>query len=360
MVYKIKAFKIAKRLKFIDMKKIIVLSVFLAGILQINFVKAVDDVYDAPAPKQVKVKKTYTAPAEQTEKTVPYSEEGNSGTRISSSSGNDIQENYQTDNNYYNDENYSGSSFGYTDRIRRFHNPSIQFNYGWNNWNNNFYDPWNSYNNNYGWNNWNSYAFTPSWTYGYNNFYNPFSGPTQIIIIQPGYSSWYNTGFCNPYNSWNGFGSYGFSPYCSNAIYNYGYSNYSGYYDYNRKNVVYTPRTGSYGNTNNSTGNSNYNYSKNYPSNTNSGSWNATGTNNTNSSNNINNNSTPVKTNKWSNNNSTNPNSNSGSWSNPYKNNNNNTTPSNNNSHNNNSGWQNNNSNPDNNNSGIKIGSRPK
>ena len=340
------------------MKKIIVLSVLLVSILQINFVNADDDVYDAPKPKKVKSKQIYTSPTQQTEKTVPYSEEGSSVSRTSSS-GNDMQNDYQIDNNYV-DENYSGSSFGYSDRIRRFHNPSIQFNYGWNNWNNNFYDPWNTYNNNFGWNNWNSYAFTPSWTYGYNNFYNPFCNNAQIIIIQPGFSSWYNNGFYNPWSSWNNYSwnswnNYGFSPYCSNAIYNYGYSNYSGYYDNNRKNVIYTPRTGTYGNSNTSNGNRNYNSTKNYPSNTNSGSWNATGNGNTNSSNNVTNgNSTPPKTNKWNNNNS---NSNSGSWSNPYKNNNNtNTTPSNNSNNNN---WQNNNSNSDNN-SGIKIGSRPK
>ena len=361
------------------MKKILVLSVLLIGISQINFVKAGDDVYDAPAEKKVKAKQTYTetqtyvAPDNQaaSEKTVAYVEEGSSTSRVSSPAYNNNPNNYQTDSRY-SDDDYSGSSFGYSDRISRFHNPSFQFNYGWNNWNNNYYDPWSSYNNNYGWNNWNSYSFTPSWTYGYNNFYNPFGGNTQIIIIQPGYgyNSWYNTGFYNPYNSWN---NYGFSPYCSNAIYNNGYSNYSGYYDNNRKNVVYTPRTGTYGNSNNSYGNRNYNNTKNYPSNTNtnSGSWNAT--NNTNSSNNVsnnnnvNNNTAPAKTNKWSNNNNTNTNSNSGSWSNPYKNNNNtNTTPpsnNNNSNNNNNNSWQNNNSNSNsnsNNNSGIKIGSRPK
>ncbi len=366
MVYKIKRFKIAKRLKFTVMKNIFIFSVLLVSILQVNLANAQDDVYDAPRPKQVKVKQTYSAPVEQTEKIIPvettqsYDEDRNSNYRISSN--NDKQPNYSNNNNgnYYSDNDYSSDfGYGYSDRIRRFHNSSIQFSYGFNSYNN-FYDPYNSYNNN--WNTWDNYSFTPSWTYGYNNFYNPFCSNNQIIIIQPGFSSWYNTGFYNPYsfNSWNNY-SYGFSPYCSNAIYNYGYSNYEGYYDNNRKNVVYTPRTGGYNNTNHITkGNvSNYNY--NSPSNNNNGGGFTTG----------NNTQQNVSSKKWNNGNSNNSNTennnvykynNNNRPTNTYNNqniapNNQNTAPANNN---NSWGNSNNNNNSNSGNSGIKIGTKPK
>lgn len=340
------------------MKNIVIFSALLFCVFQINSVVAQDDVYDAPRPKQVKVKATYTAPSEQeeriipVEKTMPYEEGNSSSSRMQSNTYN--QNNYSQNDSYYNDNDYASDfGYGYTDRIRRFHNPSFQFNYGWNNWNNNYYDPWNSYSNTYGWNNWNSYSFTPSWTYGYNNFYNPFWSGSQIIIFQPGfgYSSWYNTGFYNPYNSWNNY--YGFSPYCASTIYNYGYPNYEGYYDNHRKNVVYTPRTGGYNNTNHfSNGSNNYNSN----SNTNYSGY-SNGSNNTQQV------TTPKK---WNTNYNYN-NSNSDNSNNVYKYNNN--KPANNNWNNNsspepsnNSGWGNNsNHNSGNNsNSGVKIGSRPK
>lgn len=351
------------------MKKIIALTVVIAGFLQGSNMIAADDVYDAPVKRKVKQtysepSQTYPAPAE-IERTAPYIEEGSTTARGSSFGDNTTD--YRVSNeNYYSDD-YSGSSFGYTDRIQRFHNPSIQFNYGWNNWNNNYYDPWNTYNNQFGWNNWNNYSFTPSWTYGYNNFYNPFWNTSAIVIIQPGFNSWYNTGFNNPWNnwgwsSWNNYNyGYGFSPYCSNAIFNNGFSNYGGYYDYNRKNVVYTPRTGTYGNSSVSTGTRNYNSSG--SSNTNSGGWNVKNNTNSNTgSNATNNNSGNTKNNKWSNSNSNTNSTNNSGWSNPYKNSNNNNNNSNYNTQpsNNNSNWNNSNSNSNSNSSGIKIGSRPK
>ncbi len=347
------------------MKKLVIIAGILLGFAQQNLVKAVDDVYDAPQPKKVRVKQTYTEPtqpAQPVEKTVPYYDEDNTSSRVQSSNV-DRANNYDNrDESQYSDD-YAVSSFGYTDRIRRFHNPNIQFNYGWNNWNNNFYDPWN----NNGWNNWNNFSFTPSWTYGYNNFYNPFWGNTQVIIVQPGFNSWYNNGFYNPYNSfygnsfgwnnfgWNNFGWNGFSPYCSNVIYNNGFSNFGSYYDGNRKNIVYGPRTNSYGNSNRN-GNTNSNTTKNYynngSTNTNSGNWN------------VNNNNTQQNTTtKSTNTNNNNPQKNTGSWSNPYKNNN---APTNNN--NNNNGWKSNNNNnysspapsPGSGTGGVKIGTRPK
>ena len=63
------------------MKNIVIFSVLLAGIFHFTLASAQDDVYDAPKAKKVKVKQTYTAPAEQTEriipveKTQPYTEE---------------------------------------------------------------------------------------------------------------------------------------------------------------------------------------------------------------------------------------------------------------------------------------------
>ena len=336
------------------MKKLLVLSVLWVAFSQINSVKAGDDVYDKPTEKKVKIKQTYTEPVEQPkkiiseEKTQPYTENGNSSVRVQSNEYNRNDDNYSDNNDFGSDFGY-----GYSDRIRRFHNPSIQFNYGYNSYNN-FYDPYNSYSyNNNNWNSWDNYAFTPSWTYGYNNFYNPFCGNTQIIIIQPGFSSWYNTGFYNPYNSWNNYyNSYGFSPYCSNTIYNYGYSNYEGYYDNHRKNVVYTPRTGGYSNTNNFTkgNNTNYNYNQ------------STNTNNTGGFTNGNNTPQNYNTKKWGNeNNNSNPeNNNVYKYNNKPENNwNNNSTPAPSNNNNNN-GWGKNDNNSNTGNSGIKIGSRPK
>lgn len=359
MVYKIKGFKIAKRLKFIGMRNIVVFSALLVSMLQISLVNAQDDVYDAPKPKQVKVKPSYTSPSEQqekiipVEKTQPYYEEGYTGSRMQSSSNGN---NYIRNSDDYSNDYSSDFGYGYTDRIRRFHNNSFQFNYGWNNWNNNYYDPWNSFNNTYGWNNWNSYAFTPSWTFGYNNFYNPFCGNNQIIFVQPGfYNSWYNTGFCNPFSSWNNYGLYGFSPYCSNTIYNYGYSNYEGYYDQHRKNVVYTPRTGGYNNTNNITKGNNSNYNYNYPSNTNNtGGFTKGNTNQQQVAP-----ATPT-TKKWNNSTYNNSGNNSNNDNNDvYKYNNN--RPANNNWNNNSTPAPSNNNNSNNSgNSGIKIGTRPK
>jgi hypothetical protein len=359
LVYKIKAFKIAKRLKISVMKKLVIIAGILFGFSQQNLVKAVDDVYDAPQPKQVRVKQTYTEPSKQVqpiEQTAPYYDEDNSNSRVQSNNVNRSNNYDDRDDRMYSDD-YSGSSFGYSDRIRRFHNPSIQFSYGWNNWNNNFYDPW--YNNS--WNNWNNFSFSPSWSYGYSNFYNPFYTNTQILIIQPGFNSWYNNGFYNPYYSYygnsygfNNFGWNGFSPYCSNVIYNNGYTNYNNYYDANRKTVVSAPRTSGYSNSNQYRNNtSTYNNSGNSNSNSNNGNWNV-------------NNNTPSNTpnKKWSNNNNNNPQpQNQGSWSNPYKS----STPTyNNNTPSNNSGWNNSNNSsspaPSNGsgNGGVKIGTRPK
>ncbi len=337
------------------MKNTLLLGLFFTCIFSSIDIMASDDVYDAPTPKKEKIKqveKTTTTPQYQTpstvEKTVPYLDEENSSSQRQSSYNNTRG----NDDEYYYSDDYSGS-FGYTDRIRRFHNPSIQFNIGWSNWNN-YYDPWYSspYDNLFGWNNWNNYSFTPSWMYSYNSFYNPFWNTTTYIIFQPGISSWYNTGYYSPWNSWNSYyPNYGFSPYCNNLIFNNNYNHhnhYNGNYETNNKNIIYTPRTGTYNNTYNpNSGNSN-----NTPSNpnNNNGGWNIN--NNSNSSNNY---STP-KQNKWTDRSDNTNSTPKGSWSNPYKNNDNDnySKPSNNNNN-----WNNSNSNS-NNNSGIKIGSRPK
>ncbi|MEZ5055244.1 MAG: hypothetical protein R2807_10870 [Chitinophagales bacterium] len=178
------------------MKNTLLLGLFFTCIFSSIDIMASDDVYDAPAPKKEKIKqveKTPTTPLYQTpstvEKTVPYTEDDNRSSQRQSSY-NDTRGN---DDEYYYSDDYSGS-FGYTERIRRFHNPSIQFNLGWSNWNN-YYDPWYSspYDNVFGWNNWNNYSFTPSWMSSYHSFYNPFWNSTTYIIFQPGFSSWYNT-----------------------------------------------------------------------------------------------------------------------------------------------------------------------
>lgn len=321
-----------------------------------------DDVYDAPRVKEVKAKKTTVQPpAESVEKTVPYEDEEKSGSRKPAPAAVDNQ-NY---NEGYSDE-YSGDfggGFGYSERIRRFHNPSIQFSFGWNNWYNNYYSPWESYYNNYGWNNWNSFSFTPSWMYTYSDFYNPFWPNTQIIIIQqPWINSWYNTGFYNPWNSWNNWswnsfnnwGWSGFSPWCSGVIYNNAYPNYGGYYDYNRKNVIYTPRTGGFYNNTNKAVNNNYNNynSPNYNNN-------APGVIKNTPSN-------PV--NKWSPPKQQQPNNPNSTYPDVYKYNR--TNPDNRGNDydrgntpppSNNNGWnKGNNSNNNDNNGGIKIGTRPK
>ena len=112
------------------MKKILSITAFLLAISSINNLIAQDDVYDAPKPKQVKVKPTYSAPAEQTEKiipvekTQPYTEEGNSSSRMQSTSNNN---NYTRNDNDYSDDFSSNFGYGYSDRIRRFHNNSFQF-----------------------------------------------------------------------------------------------------------------------------------------------------------------------------------------------------------------------------------------
>lgn len=342
------------------MKKIILfVGMFLIS-AGITYSVANDDVYDAPQPKKVRIKQSYEAPKSTTTTPVysppeqqvvaPYTDEENSSSRISSAN----RQSTNNDDRYSSQDYYADNiGFGYSDRIVRFHNPSIRFNYNYSNMNG-YYDPWNS---NMYWNN--SYIFTPSWTYGYSNFYNPFWGNQIIIINQPWMSSWYSGGYYSPYNnwnSWNNIGWNGFSPYCSNAIFNNGFNNYGGYYDYNKKNVVYTPRTGGYSNTNNYTGNNNY--TKNYPTNTNTNSgWNVNGNTNTNSDNSLQ--TTPDK---WSTKDKSN---NSGKgWSNPYKNSN--TTPSNNSNTTTsplNNGWNNNSTSspkPGNGKGGVKIGSRPK
>ncbi|MCB0507347.1 MAG: hypothetical protein KDD21_03500 [Bacteroidetes bacterium] len=313
--------------------------VLLAFLFPFGNAIASDDVYDAPVQHKLRVKSTnnYSSTSstnEEVRKTVPYYEDGNS-----------TSPNSNIDERQYSDD-FSGGSNSYVERIRRFHNPSIQFSYGWNNWDDNFYQPWSSYNNYYGWNN---YAYTPSWMYDYSNFYNPFWNSSPYTSFYPGYSSWYNMSYYSPSYSWGyspyGYG-YGWSPYCANTIINNNYyGNYGHQYDYPQKNVIYTPRTGTYSNSTITTGTR----GKDYPSNTNSNNWNVQGNSNNNSSY-IKQNNTPKK---WTNENSNyNKGSENNGWSNPFKNDNNNDKPSNNNQ------W--NNSNSNNSNSGIKIGSRPK
>jgi len=339
------------------MKNLALLPFIFFSLFISNTVIANDDVYDKPMQKKEKVKNTYrettptnSAPAE-VEKTVPYQEVETTNTNRTYNDNDD----YSNSNEYYSND-YS-SDFGYSNRIRRFHNPSIRFNYsyGWNN----YYDPYSSYNQLFGWNDWNSYVFTPSWMHNYSNFYNQFWSSATIIFIQPGFNSWYNSGYYSPWNSWNNWNyNYGFSPYCNNIIYNNYYNghpqqhHYGNYGDnnYSNKNIVNTPRTGTYSNT---PSNNNNNNSTN--SNNNNGGWNVN--NNSNS-----NNTTTTKSNKWTDKKDTDTPKNNGNngWSNPYKNNNTNSNNGNENyskPSNNNGNWNNNNSN---NNSGIKIGSRPK
>lgn len=232
------------------MKNIAIFIALLSGVLWNHTAAAQDDVYDAPISRPAKVNKAKPVYTEQEEKlifpekTESYTEENSTISRIGSENNT-----YYNNNNYYNNENYYSDdwNYGYTDRIRRFHNPSIQFSYGWNNWYNNYYTPLNYYNS---WNSWDNFSFTPSWLYSYNNFYNPFYG-SSMLFYQPGFSSWYNTGFYSPFSNWGFYDSwYGFSPYSYNLIYNYGYSNYEGYYDTQKKNVIYAPRTSGYSNSN--------------------------------------------------------------------------------------------------------------
>lgn len=334
------------------MYKFGVLLVFSFVFLNFMNVKALDDVYDAPKVKEVKVKKQ--APVLE-ERIVPYYEENESSNNRRSAFNNGG--NTERYNDMYSDDNLSG--FGYTERIRRFHNPSIRFSYSYGSMFNSWNDPWyNNFDNS-----WYS-SFTPSWMYNYNNFYNPFWGGNQIIIInQPWMSSWYNAGFYNPWyswntpgwnswnnwgwNSWNNWGWNGFSPWCSNVIYNNTFNNFGGYYDYNRKNVVYTPRTGGYSSNTNNIIKSNPNFNPNNSSNTNSPNI----INNSGAPNNKKWNKTPVNDNSGGNYPDVyryNRNSNNSG----FPSDNRNTSPSNN--------WNKSTPSTSPNNSGIKIGTKPK
>jgi len=108
------------------MKKILSITAFLLAISSINNLIAQDDVYDAPKSKIVKIRKTYTEPTQPSEQSVPYYDEQDA--RVKSNIQNDgRQNNYDDrDQSYYSDDN-SSYGFGYSDRIRRFHNSSIQF-----------------------------------------------------------------------------------------------------------------------------------------------------------------------------------------------------------------------------------------
>ena len=312
------------------MKKIIALSAILLCISQFPL-QAGDDVYDAPAEKKVRVKQERPAPEERTvpqERTVPYEEE-NSPSRTQSPTYNNQNDNYNNsyDNNYSSDDwNYS-----YSDRLRRFHNPSVRFSYGWSVCNNSFYDPWNAYG-------YQPSYITPSWAYTYNDFYNPFWSSSVVVYDPWGYPSPYYS----PYNSW-------YSPTCSAIIYGNGYNSYPYYgnggyggyygggYEVSPRNTYNGPRTGGYSNTNSHPRGSNY-----------------TGSSNTNNSGIQNNNPQSAPAKRWNN---------AGNNSNTYKYSNPNinrespapqqrTEPSNN-------GWNNNNSN-NNGSGGIRIGTRPK
>ena len=139
----------------ISMKNITVFFVLIASLLCAHPLQAQDDVYDAPVQRQPKAKVSkpvYSEPQERIVlpgRTQSYSESNDNSTART------INNNYYNNNNY-SDDNYSdndyysndfGYGYGYSDRIRRFHNPSMQFSYGWNNWNNNYYSSWNNYNN---------------------------------------------------------------------------------------------------------------------------------------------------------------------------------------------------------------------
>jgi hypothetical protein len=310
---------------------------------------AQDDVYDAPRIKEVKIKKQ--APVQE-EKVVPYYEEDESSSNRSRSAFSNGNANDNRYSDSYTDDNLSG--FGYAERIRRFHNPSIRFSYSYGSMFNSWNDPWyNSFDN--GWYN----SFTPSWMSSYNNFYNPFWGGNQIIIInQPWISSWYNAGFYNPWNSWgstgwnswNNWGWNSFSPWCSNVIYNNTFNNYGGYYDYNRKNVVYTRRrTGGFSTNTNTIIKTNPNFNPNNAS-------------NTNNPNIINNSPSSTGKSKW---NKTPAQNNSNSaYPDVYRPHNSNNTYDRSNTvpptHNNNNGWNKNTPSSPDNTGGIRIGTKPK
>lgn len=256
--------------------------ILLIGILGLvfNSTFADDDVYDAPRPKKEKVrieKKT----AVQEEQVVPYYEEEQNKTvrkqsTYSNSSNNEYdrsyEDNYNSDNfssfgnnnsNWYADDYWASS---YSNRINRFHNPSMRFSTccNANLWNN----PYNNYSYNNFWNDGWYFNSFPSYSSFYGNNWSPFN--TQVVIIQsPWLNSWYNTGWgYSTYSFWN----WG-TPSCSNFSYGNPYYNYQGnnigynYYgnenfnnNQHRSNTVNTPRTGGYNNTNSST----YNGSKGY------------------------------------------------------------------------------------------------
>jgi hypothetical protein len=234
------------------MKQFIALSALFLLLSHTNLIIADDDVYSPPKPREVRVKQTPQAPAE-TEKTVPYEEENsNTSSRQQPVYSDNDGGNYQTDN--YSDDGWNSS---YSDRIRRFHNPSIRYSVGWSLSNSYWNDPFYSYNS-FG-NSWNSpyysYGSNIYSPYGYNDFYYPYYGSSTVIVFNDPWSNCYN-----PYYG------YGYSPTCASIIYNNAYPYYyGGGYESPRRNVVNTPRTGGYYNNTNNTNGRNYNY--NYPSN---------------------------------------------------------------------------------------------
>lgn len=230
------------------MKNFIALSALLFSIFGHSELRAGDDVYDAIREREVKAKISYSNNStEQTEKTVPYSEEDNNrNSRRPESDYSNESGYYPSSDNY----NYDGWNNGYSDRIMMFHNPSIRFSAGWGAYNNTWYDPWNPYST------FGTYSFTPTWLYSYNDYNNPFWGASPYGSFYDPMMSWYNPGFYNPAYYWNWY-----SPACAAILYNnaYPYYGYSTYYDSNRKTVVTGPRTGTYHSNTNHGFNSNTN-----------------------------------------------------------------------------------------------------
>jgi hypothetical protein len=243
------------------MKNLVVGSIVAGLLMAGTLVKAGDDVYDEFTPKKVRVTQSNTAPTTPS----PVS---------TGSPSPSFGENRSGDSYYQEDDNTFSAS--YSDRIRRFHNPSVGFSAGFGGYYggyNNFYDPFYSNNNWYnpGWNqsNW----FTPRPYWDYYNFWNPFSS-TIIIINSPWQQNWgwcndpwsnfgwnnnwnssWNNPWYNPYNSW-------WTPSCHNIVNN----NWGWDYGYGRKTPVYTPRINTHTNSPNfsnsqkNSGNSNYQY----------------------------------------------------------------------------------------------------
>lgn len=161
---------------------------------------------------------TYNAPARTTaavQDAAPESTASDAETNPDySASGNSSSSSQSSSSEYYDDD------YGYSQRIRRFHQPAYRsFSYG-------YYDPFYSDPFWYGGNAYSYYGggYSPyGWGGGYDPFYSPYYGGSAVII---------NIGFGRPYyNPWRyGYGGYGYGGGYGMGYYD-GYRNglYNGY-----------------------------------------------------------------------------------------------------------------------------------